>query len=125
VRANGKPIYIRANARGAGGRATALASGSHGSVVWAAQTGLYRLANGSESPTSIEGASAALTDELGPAVSNYVGGPRVLPPFLGGDGIAVGATGEIYVDTGPNATSTPNAILELSPSGTARALWKS
>jgi hypothetical protein len=116
VRASGKPIYIRANARGVGGKATALASGTQGSVVWAAQNGLYRLANGSESPTLIPG-SVALSDALGPAASNE--------PFLGGDGIAVGPNGEIYVDTSPNATATPYAILELSPTNSAKALWRS
>jgi sugar lactone lactonase YvrE len=57
VRANGRPIYI-GGMRGEGGEPAALAPGPQGSVLCAAQIGLYRIANGSESPTSMPGGGA-------------------------------------------------------------------
>jgi hypothetical protein len=81
-------------------------------VLCAAQIGLYRIANGSESPTLIAGVGA-----LDAAIGSR--------PFFGGDGIAAGATGEIYIDTSPLANPTPYAIAELLPSGAVRMLWKS
>jgi len=111
VRANGRPIYI-GGMRGEGGRPAALAPGPRGSVLCAAQIGLYRIANGSESPTSIDGGGA-----LDAAIGSR--------PFFGGDGVTAGATGEIYVDTSPLANPTPYAIAELLPSGEVRMLWKS
>jgi hypothetical protein len=44
-------------------------------------------------------------------------------PFLGGAGVAVSRTGAVYASTGPNATSTPYAIVELTTSEHAQVLW--
>ncbi len=98
--------------RGEGVQPAALASGPQGSVLCAAQIDLYRIAKGSESPTSIPGGGA-----LDVAIGSR--------PFFGGDGIATGTTGEIYVDMSPLANPTPYAIAELLPSGAVRTLCKS
>jgi hypothetical protein len=113
IRSNDNLVDLGA-CRGEGGKPGALSSAPNGSVICAAQTGLFRIPNGSASQTLIP-ASEALATVLG-------SGPW---PFLGGDGITVRSNSDIYVDTSPNATATPYAILELVPSGAARVLWKS
>jgi exosome complex RNA-binding protein Rrp4 len=46
--------------------------------------------------------------------------------FIGGDGIAVGQNGVIYVDTNTgNTFTTVSAILSVSPNGTVGVVWKS
>lgn len=114
VRTNGTLVEF-GNCRGEGGKAAALAPATGGSVICAGQGGLLRIKNGGESTTPMSG-RRALSAALGAGRDG---------PFFGGDGIAVGPNGAIYVNTGPLASATPNAILKLNPSGTARALWKS
>ena len=113
IRTNGKLVDL-GSCRGEGGKPGALSSAPKGTVICAAQTGLFRIPIGGGTLTLIP-SSSALAAVLG-------GGTW---PFLGGDGIAVGSNGDMYVDTSLNATATPNAILELAPSGTARVVWKS
>jgi hypothetical protein len=97
--------------RGEGGRAPAISSGPEGSVICAGQIGFYRLADGSQAPKLIPKAGA-----FDRALSE---------PFFGGDGVAVGPSGQIYADTSPLANQTPDAIAELFPSGRAQVIWKS
>jgi hypothetical protein len=96
--------------RGEGGRAPAISSGPGGGVICAGQLGFYRLADRSQAPEPIPNARAL---------------DRVLgEPFFGGDGIAVGPSGQIFADTSPLANQTPFAIAELFPTGRAQMIWK-
>jgi hypothetical protein len=96
--------------RGEGGMPAAIAPGPHGSVICAAQVGLYRIANGGDTPSLVPGQASL---KVGPW------------PCFGGDGIAAGPNGVIYADTSPLANPTPNAIVELYSSGASRTLWES
>jgi sugar lactone lactonase YvrE len=96
--------------RGEGGRAPAIAGGPEGSVICAGQIGFYRLVDGGKAPEPMPNAGA-----LGRALGE---------PFFGGDGVAAGPSGQIYVDTSPLANQTPYAIAELFPSGRVQVIWK-
>jgi hypothetical protein len=128
IRADGKPIYLTST-RGVGGEPAAIASGADGSVVVAAQIGLYRIAEGSTSMHLLAAGaagggtpsplSAALTAATGRGVHHR------METFYGGDGIATGAHGQVYADAQPFIGLTFDTIVELSRSGAARVLWRS
>jgi hypothetical protein len=121
VRKNGTLVEF-GSCRGEGGRPGALTPTPEGTVICAAQTGLFRIAEGSESETPIPGAAAGgrVPSPLSAALGTGPDGP-----FFGGDGIAIGPDGDIYADTGPLASATPHAIVELKPGGRVETVWKS
>ena len=80
-------------------------------MICAGQIGFYRLVDGGQVPEPIPNAGA-FDRALG-------------EPFFGGDGVAVGPSGQIYADTSPLANPTPYAIAQLFPSGRAQVIWKS
>lgn len=126
VRANGT-IRDIGGARGEGGEPPAISPGPDGSVVVAGMSGLYTIANGSRKfrlvPHTLNSARgfSALSRALG---GHY--GPRHLSySFFGGDGIVESPSGMIYADASPFPALAFYRIVELTPSGTAKALFKS
>ena len=95
-----------------------LAEGSNGSVVLSYRDGIFRfLPSGTIKPVQLSATTAA-------SPLNAALGKRSI--FIGGDGVAVGRNGDIYVDTNVgNAFTRVSAILEMRPNGRVIALWKS
>jgi serine/threonine-protein kinase len=114
--------------RGDAGGPPALAAGTGGSVVLAHNDGIFRISpSGRITPIAspIVREPAVKPPALDKALGKMGGGPAY-NTFIGGDGLAVGETGVIYVDTNAgNAWTTVSAILELRPNGSVVALWKS
>jgi hypothetical protein len=97
------------------GAPPALSEAPDGSVVMSYRGGVVRLtADGTTTPvTTLDGVLG-----MGEAHPNM---------FIGGDGLAVGPDGSIYVDTNSgNAFTTVSAIMRVSPVGTSPTiLWES
>lgn len=128
IRADGRAIYLT-EARGTGGRPASVASGPDGSVIIAAENGLYRLAEGSTSLRPLPGGGAGGNPPS--AISRALTASTGLAPhhntetFFSGVGIATGAHGQIYADAQPFMGLTFNTLVELSASGKATVLWRS
>jgi len=112
--ASGKLRFVE-NFRGDGFWGS-LASGPDGTVALVSGGGL-----------SVIHPSGALTDVPVVGLSEALGmGVDHPNAFIGGDGIAVGQNGVIYVDTNTgNTFTTVSAILSVSPNGTVGVVWKS
>lgn len=109
IAADGHPAYL-GGFRGDGAPG-ALAAAPGGSVVEAWRGGLTRWVPDGQT-SSI---AANLDKALGP---NNV--------FIAGDGIAVGANSNIYLDTNTGNTFTAvNALVAVSPTGAVSTLWRS
>jgi hypothetical protein len=95
-----------------------LSEASRGSVVLSYGGGLFRFSSsGTIEPIGHSGSA------IDSALGRLTRGPHM---FIGGDGLAVGKNGDIYVDTNVGNTFTSvSAILELRPNGSVVALWKS
>ena len=102
------------------GSAPTLAEASNGSVLMASRFGLFSISPlGKLRPTNVSADS--LNNALG-----HTKGVDHENVFIGGDGIAVTNTGSIYVDTNAgNDFTSVSAILEVSPSGRVKTLWRS
>jgi hypothetical protein len=75
----------RRSCRGEGGKPGALASGPDGSVICAAQTGLYQIVKGGESETLLHDGAAT---GRSPSPLSTALGAEPGTPFFGGDGVA-------------------------------------
>jgi hypothetical protein len=97
-----------------------LAQAPGGSVVLSVRNGIFRFSpSGAIKPM---GPSESAIDS---ALGKMSKEPRQ-NIFIGGTGVAVSKDGDIYVDTNPGNTFTSvGAILDLRPSGSVVALWKS
>ena len=97
------------------GAPPALSEAADGSVIMSYRGGVVRLpADGTTTPlTTLEG-----------VLGTHDGHPNL---FIGGDGVAVGPDGFIYVDTNSgNAFTTVSAIIRTSAAGTSpTTLWRS
>lgn len=111
----GKLLFLE-NFRGDGAWG-ALAEAPGGSVVLCDRGGLSRfLPSGRIEPIAAN-LSSALGTVKGEPHKNY---------FIGGDGVAVAPNGNIYADTNVGNTFTSvNAIVEVTPEGAVRAIWRS
>jgi hypothetical protein len=129
IRANGRPIYLTANARGVGGQPAAVASGPNGSVVLATQIGVYQIPENSRTlqPVTGDSTTGSTPSQLSAALTAATGdgARRIKETFYGGDGIAAGTGGQIYADAQPFIGLTFDTIVQLSHSGRAIVLWRS
>jgi len=126
VRAN-RDVFDIGPMRGEGGEAPAISPGPDGSVVVAGMSGLYTIANGSREfrlipPTSnsmpgFSALSKALGGRYGPRHLSYA--------FWRGDGVAESPSGTVYADASPFPGLAFYCIVELTPSGHAKALFRS
>lgn len=108
--------------RGDSGGPPSLAAGTGGGIVVAYNAGIYRLSSSGArkliSPSAATGSNSPLSAALGPAHQEH--------GFIGGDGLAVGSNGDIYVDTNAgNGWTGVSGILEVRPNGKVVPLWKS
>lgn len=129
IRANGLLVDL-GGLRGEGGKPGALAPGPDGSVIAAAQIRLFRISNGGKSLSLIPGTASggAQPSPLSKALGPWPQRPNLAQfqeTFYGGDGIAESANGDIYADADPFMDLSGYAIVELSPSGVARAVFES
>ncbi len=110
--ASGHLVFLE-NFRGDGAWG-ALASSPGGEVVLSSRGGL--------SVFQLTGTITPIAVDLDPLL-----GPRSPSMFIGGDGIAVGSNGEIYVDTNTGNTFTMvSALIEVGSDGSSpTVLWKS
>jgi hypothetical protein len=115
--------------RGEGGEPPAISPGTHGSVVVAGMSGLYTIANGSREFRLVPHTFSATPGSS--VLSKALGGWPPKPPrhygqsFFGGDGIAESPSGVIYADASPFPFLAFYCIVELTPSGSAKALFES
>jgi hypothetical protein len=125
VRADGRLLNL-GNVRAGAGEPTALAPGPNGSVFVAAAQGLYEIPNGATALRPVPGTATSrgsvLSAALGPFAHSHL-----MQTFVPGDGIAVAASGDIYVDENTGSpTSGVGAIVEFNPaSKNAHAIWRS
>jgi hypothetical protein len=103
-----------------------LAESPSGNVVLSARDGLSVLA----ASGTINAIAADLNAPLGPMTgrgSRTPAGTLLSNIFIGGDGIAAGPDGQIYLDTNMGNTFTSiNAIIAVAPNGdSTKTLWKS
>jgi hypothetical protein len=126
VRASGDIFDIGAM-RGEGGEAPAISPGPDGSVVVAGMSGLYTIANGSREFRLVPHTSNSMPgfSALSGALGGHYGPRHLSYAFWGGDGIAESPRGTIYADASPFPGLAFYCIVELTPSGTAKALFKS
>ena len=109
--------------RGDAGGPPSLAAGTGGSVVVAYNAGIFRV---SSSGTRKLISPSPVTSATKSPLSAALGAPHQRNGFIGGDGVAVGRDGDIYVDTNAgNGWTGVSAILELRPNGRVVPLWKS
>ncbi len=136
IAANGARRYL-GQFRGDGG-AGALASAPGGKVIEAWRGGVTALV--AEEPPARSpalrvvasrdlGYGARLDAALGEATTTGIGADSTTNKanvFIGGDGLAVAPSGDIYVDTNEgNAFTTVSALVRVSRSGHVTTLWKS
>ncbi|MGH2851435.1 MAG: hypothetical protein ACRDLP_12540 [Solirubrobacteraceae bacterium] len=113
------------------GNSEALAEAPNGTVVQAGRDGLSRLpAKGLITPPkATEGVMLAPGRPIRGNLDHALGRDRRLGRgniFIGGNGVAVGPGGGIYVDTNVGNTFTSvSALVEVTPTGTVRPLWTS
>ena len=128
VRASGT-IRDIGGVRGEGGESPAISPGTHGSVVVAGMSGLYTISNGADQLRLVPHTFSATPGSS--VLSKALGGWPPKPPrhygqsFFGGDGIAESPSGVIYADASPFPFLAFYCIEELTPSGRAKALFKS
>ena len=130
IAADGRLEYL-GQARG-DGASEALAEVPNGTVVQAGRDGLRRLpATGKVTPPKATGGAILapgqrIPGDLDRALGRnrqLLGGSNV---FIGGDGVAVGPNGVIYADTNRgNTSASVSALVEVTPNGMVRPLWKS
>jgi sugar lactone lactonase YvrE len=102
------------------GNAPSLVETSNGSVLMASRFGLFWI-DPSGTLLATNASAVSLDDALG-----RTNGQQEQNVFIGGDGIAVSRDGSIYVDTNAGNTFTSvTAILEISPAGRVKPLWRS
>jgi hypothetical protein len=105
--------------RGDAGGPPALAPATGGSIVVAYNAGIFRVSPSGTRKLISPSAGVGLKSPLSAALGKRNG-------FVGGDGVAAGRNGNIYVDTNVgNGWTGVSAILELRPNGKVVALWKS
>ena len=128
VRASGT-IRDIGGVRGEGGEPPAISPGTHSSIVVAGMSGLYTIADGADQLRLVPHTFSATPGSS--VLSKALGGWPPKPPrhygqsFFGGDGIAESQSGMIYADASPFPFLAFYCIVELTPSGSAKALFKS
>ena len=106
----------------------ALATAPDGTVIEAWRDGLTRLIRQEPTPRAPVGTDIAAHDLGDDAKLDATLGRdgKFKNGFIGGDGVAVGRNGDIYLDTNTgNGFTSVSAVVQISPDGQVKSLWRS